>query len=198
MEPSESPLAVSSRRRVGDGARLYYGLVAILALAVFTAACNSDANIPPEELEAQRINRGVMCPVCPGESIDQSQHPLAIQMRGIVAERLEEGWTGDRIRGFFAESYGPSVLLEPPREGANVIVWLVPPAALTVAVLALYLILRAMVRSRQGRGKASADMLSRNEREEYFSRIEAALGSDDSRPSADDERAPEPGARGLT
>ena len=83
-----------------------------------------------------------MCPVCPGESIDQSQHPRAKAMRGVVDEKLAEGSANDEIRQFFVERYGPSVLLEPPREGLNWLVWVVPPLGILAAALALYFVLR--------------------------------------------------------
>ena len=113
-----------------------------------------------------------MCPVCPGESIDQSQHPLSVQMRAIVADKLDQGWTEDMIKSLFVESYGPRVLLEPPRQGFDVIVWLVPPAALALAALVLYAALRFM-RDGRGLGKDSvAARLSEEDRERYLSRVE--------------------------
>ena len=65
------------------------------------------------EQRSQALNKTIMCPVCPGESIDQSQVVLAVQMRGIVAEKLAAGWSDEQVREFFVERYGPSVLLEP-------------------------------------------------------------------------------------
>ena len=99
------------------------------------------------EARAQEINKTVMCPVCPGESIDQSQHPRAKAMRGVVDEKLGEGLMNDEIRDFFVERYGQSVLLEPRREGLNWLVWVVPPVGILAAALALYFVLRLAVRS---------------------------------------------------
>ena len=111
----------------------------LAAIISFTLACASDEELPTLEARAQEINKTVMCPVCPGESIDQSQHPRAKAMRGVVDEKLAEGSTNDEIRQFFVERYGPSVLLEPPREGLNWLVWVVPPLGVLAAALALYL-----------------------------------------------------------
>ena len=157
----------------------------LAAIMSFTLACASDDQLPPLEARAQEINKTVMCPVCPGESIDQSQHPRAKAMRGVVDEKLAEGSTNDEIRDFFVERYGPSVLLEPPREGLNWLVWVVPPLGVLAAALALYLVLRFAVRS-SPRSNATADdapSLTEAERDDYFRRIEAALASD-----SDDER----------
>ena len=121
-----------------------------IAIAVLAAACSTGDDVPLTEQRAQDLNRGIMCPVCPGESIDQSQHPLAVQMRGIVFERLQQGWTEEQIRSSFVESYGPMVLLEPPRSGFNFLVWVVPPVGLILAGVALYWVLRRTLRRRSG------------------------------------------------
>jgi cytochrome c-type biogenesis protein CcmH len=149
----------------------------LLALAALSFACSAKQEVPAIERLAQEINKGVMCPVCPGESIDQSQHPQAVQMRGIVVEKLEQGWTGGRIRDFFVERYGPSVLLDPPTEGFNLVVWLVPPGALAAALVALYLVLRTMVRPRRASSDGAVE-LTAEERAGYVGRVEAALASD--------------------
>ena len=152
-------------------------LAAIMSL---TLACASDEDLPALEARAQEINKTVMCPVCPGESIDQSQHPRAKAMRGVVDEKLAEGSTNDEIRQFFVERYGPSVLLEPPREGLNWLVWVVPPVGVLVAALALYFVLRFAVRSspRSNGTPEHGSSLTEAERDHYFQRIEAALASD--------------------
>lgn len=157
---------------------LSWSALAVAAgLAMVAAGCAASDDVPSIERQAQEINRVVMCPVCPGESIDQSQHPLAVQMRAIVAEKLGDGWTAQQIKKLFVESYGPSVLLEPPSEGVNLMVWLIPPAAIAVAALVLYLVLRSMLRSQTARREDGAQEaeLSEAERAAYFSRIEATL-----------------------
>lgn len=155
-------------------------LFLLFCVAVIGAACTSVETVPTIEIRAQGINKTVMCPVCPGESIDQSQHPLAVDMRGIVKEKLEEGWTDGQIREFFVDRYGPSVLLEPPREGLNWLVWVVPPVGVAVGGLALYFVLRMTVRSTTRRRESLVDEIefTADERDHYFERVEAALAFD--------------------
>lgn len=155
-------------------------LLAAILLVGIALGCAVGEGVPVLERRAQDIEKGIMCPVCPGESIDQSQHPLAVQMRGIVSEKVEEGWTGKQIEAFFVERYGPSVLLDPPREGLSLMVWLAPPIGLALALGVLFLVLRAMVRSPASAAEgAQGDVeLSEAERDEYFRRIDAAIDDD--------------------
>ena len=112
--------------------------LAILALVI--AACGSERQIPPEE-QAQSIDRSLMCPVCPSETIDQAQVPLAHQMRAVVREKLGDGWSREQILQFFVDRYGQGVLAEPPKRGFNLVAWVVPLAAVAAAVVLLGFVL---------------------------------------------------------
>jgi cytochrome c-type biogenesis protein CcmH len=94
-------------------------------LAMAVVACgNSDT--PSLEEQAYSIDRSLICPVCPGETIDQAQVELARQMRLTVREKLAEGWSRERILQFFVDRYGEAVLAEPRKSGFNLVAWIVP------------------------------------------------------------------------
>ena len=179
-------------RLVGTLARRGLASVALFVVLTFAVGCDTDSGVPDLERRAQELNKSIMCPVCPGESIDQSQHPLAVQMRGIVADRLEDGWTAGRINDYFVDRYGPSVLLEPPREGSNILVWIVPPLGVGRAVLFLYMAIRGM-RRRDASGEASEPPLSQEERERYFARIRAIQDDEPVAASPEQPAGPEGG-----
>ncbi len=145
---------------------------AVLAHACLTAAA---PDIPEAERRAAALNKSIMCPVCPGESIDQSQNALAAQMRAIVDEKLAQGWSEEQIKDFFVERYGPSVLLEPPSAGFGIAAWIVPPLAFALAVASLLLTLRWMRKSSARRDEQDSDD---DERMRYMRRLEAATRPD--------------------
>lgn len=146
-------------------------LVAVLCVSGILISCGRPDEVPDHHILAQEINQSVMCPVCPGESIDQSQHPLAVQMRYQVDERLKRGWTGDQIRAYFVDGYGPSVLLDPPRSGINLVVWIVPPVFVVVTLVVFFFVLRSKVRHRIHEEKVPG--LADEERAVYFAQIAA-------------------------
>lgn len=133
--------------------------------------------VPEAERRASELNKSLMCPVCPGESIDQSQNPLAVQMRAIVDEKLALGWSEREIKDFFVERYGPSVLMEPPSAGFGIAAWIVPPLAFALAIASLYLTLRWMRRISE-QDQDNENEIEDSERMEYVRRLEAATGSD--------------------
>ena len=101
-----------------------------------------------DEAEAQAIDRMLMCPVCPAQTIDQTEVPLAKQMRAQVRELLADGATRKEVLDWFAapERYGPGVLAEPPSSGYNLIAWIVPGVIVVAALAGGVLTLRAMRR----------------------------------------------------
>ncbi len=107
----------------------------------------ADATGSYDEAEAQAIDGMLMCPVCPAETIDQAQVPLAKQMRQIVRDKLAAGETRQEILDFFAERYGQAVIAAPPKSGFNLLAWGVPVVGVLVALAAGLLALRAMTRS---------------------------------------------------
>ncbi len=172
-------------------------LVALVAVALSAAcAATSDSDVPDIDRRAAALNKALMCPVCPGESIDQSQNPLAVQMRAVVRDMLEDGRSEDEIKDFFVERYGPSVLLQPPSEGFDLAAWIVPPLGFGLAVVALLLTLKWMRMSAEA-SAAQREEDSERGRQAYVSKIDAAL-SPQSPPDAarpDDTDADEPDAR---
>ena len=72
------------------------------------------------------------CPVCQGNSIQDSPSELAQQMRDLIRDQLRSGKTPDEVRAYFVEKYGEWILLSPKAEGLNLIVYIVPVVALLV------------------------------------------------------------------
>ena len=105
-------------------------------------------NRPYDEAEAQAIDRQIMCPVCPAESIDQAQVPIARQMRQIVRDQLSQGASQAEILEFFAQRYGPDILASPPKSGFNLLAWIFPVVGMAGALIVGWLVIRSMAAPR--------------------------------------------------
>ncbi len=116
-----------------------------------------------DESEAQAIDRMLMCPVCPAESIDQAQVPLARQMRQRVREMLTAGAGRQEILAYFADRYGQDVLASPPKSGVNLLAWILPIVGVVAALAVGLLVIRAMTSNngdggnRDGGGEANPE-----------------------------------------
>lgn len=92
------------------------------------------------EARTTAIASTLRCPVCQGESIQDSPSELAQEMRALVRDQLREGKTSDEIKGYFVARYGEWILLEPTMKGLNVVLYVIP-VLLVVGGLALVAVL---------------------------------------------------------
>jgi cytochrome c-type biogenesis protein CcmH len=81
---------------------------------------------PALEARAKSLQRELRCVVCQGQSIDESNAPLAADMRRLIREQLQEGKSDDDIKGFFVARYGNFVLMDPPVSSDTYFLWFGP------------------------------------------------------------------------
>ncbi|MGK2962339.1 MAG: cytochrome c-type biogenesis protein [Gemmatimonadaceae bacterium] len=92
------------------------------------------------EARTTAVARTLRCPVCQGESIQDSPSELAQQMRAVVRERLRAGESPEEIKAYFASRYGEWILLEPRMTGLNILLYILP-VVLVLGGLALVVML---------------------------------------------------------
>ena len=117
---------------------------ASLVLAVTFASTAGHAVEPGEilsnpvlEQRARAISAGLRCLVCQNQSIDDSQAPLARDLRLIVRQRLQAGDSDSAVRDYLVARYGDFVLLKPPLKSDTLILWAAPFAVLLAGALVL-------------------------------------------------------------
>jgi cytochrome c-type biogenesis protein CcmH len=119
-------------------------LVAILALLAFLAPAHA---LTPDELlkdpaleqRARGLSGQLRCLVCQNQSIDDSDAPLAHDLRTLIREQLVQGKSDREIMDFVVARYGEFVLLKPRLERGTLLLWGTPFAVLLLAGAALIL-----------------------------------------------------------
>ncbi|MBF8266739.1 MAG: CcmH, cytochrome c-type biosis protein CcmH [Dehalococcoidia bacterium] len=168
----EASVVMVRARGLGPGVLLLF-----IAILLLVGGCSSTSKaLSAYELEekAQGIDKSLMCPICPGETIDQSQATLAKQMQTIVREKLAQGESREEILQFFVDKYGPSVLAEPPKRGFNLLVWVVPPVALVLGGVILVMVVRGMRRPSHENVPVE-EPLAEAELEPYLTRVDREI-----------------------
>src|SRR5258705_7266608 len=107
-------------------------LPALLCLASPVHAVQPDEIMadPAKELRARDLSRELRCMVCQNQSIDDSEAPLARDLRLLVRERIAAGDSDSQVIDFLVARYGEFVLLKPPFNPHTLVLWLLPPLAL--------------------------------------------------------------------
>ena len=114
-----------------------------LALALPAYAVQPDEMLadPVLEARARALSQNLRCVQCQSENIDDSNAPIAHDLRVLVRERLLAGDSDAQVTAYLVERYGEFVLMTPPATGANWVLWLAGPALLltgfAIAVVSL-------------------------------------------------------------
>jgi cytochrome c-type biogenesis protein CcmH len=146
----------------------------ILLLIVLVAGiAAAQVELEPRVFE---IASKLRCPVCVSESVAQSAAPTSVQMREIIAQKLEAGESEAEIVSYFQARYGDWILLEPPRRGIYLLVWIVPAVAVVLVLAVLGYYVRRW--TRRGQETIEADT-------GYIDRVRQSL---ETRATAGDER----------
>ncbi len=111
---------------------------------------------PALEHRARELSAELRCLVCQNQSIDDSQAPLAKDLRMIVRERLVAGDSDDSIRTYLVARYGDFVLLKPPFKVTTLLLWLSPLLVLLAGGLAVLMSMRSR-RAASGAGAGLSD-----------------------------------------
>jgi len=122
-------------------------------------AVQPDEVLPDPALEsrARTISEGLRCLVCQNQSIDDSDAPLAKDLRILVRERLKAGDSDQEIADFIVARYGEFVLLKPRLSAHTVLLWFATPAVFAAALLLIWLAYRRRQAAAQGLVPLSAN-----------------------------------------
>ena len=145
----------------------------IVALSVALAASPARAVQPDEilpdagqESRARALSAHLRCLVCQNQSIDDSNAPLARDLRLFVRERIRAGDNDKAVMDYIVARYGEFVLLNPRLRGETLILWLTPLLALAAGIL--------LARSAAGRRERQESTLSAEEQ----AKLDALLQKD--------------------
>src|SRR3954462_4927224 len=133
-------------------------IVLVLVLVCSTSAAHAVQpdeimSDPAREARARDLSRELRCMVCQNQSIDDSDAPLARDLRLLVRERIAAGDSDHQVMDFLVARYGQFVLLKPRFERETLLLWLLPPLVLAGGGLALWLQARR-------RGKRNAEAVA--------------------------------------
>jgi cytochrome c-type biogenesis protein CcmH len=129
---------------------------------------------PAKEARARDLSRELRCMVCQNQSIDDSDAPLARDLRLLVRERIAGGDSDSQVIDFLVARYGEFVLLKPRFTPHTLLLWLLPPLALAGGGLALWFYSRR--RSNNSGSATDPSLLHLTEEEE--ARLEHLLAAD--------------------
>lgn len=152
----------------------------LLALAIVAMVVSSALAVQPDEVmsdsakeaRARELSRELRCMVCQNQSIDDSEAPLARDLRLLVRERIAAGDSDAQVIDFLVARYGEFVLLKPRLNSHTWLLWFLTPLALAGGGIALWI--HGRRRAQSGAGQDAALLSLTPEEEARLNQLIAA------------------------
>ena len=91
-----------------------------------------------QELRARNISKNIRCMICQNQSIDESNAPLAKDLRVLIRNKIKEGNNNEEIYKFLTDRYGDFILLKPPIKLSTLALWMLPFVFLLIGILIVF------------------------------------------------------------
>ena len=109
-------------------------IIIIITIAIMQFFSNSSYTVEPDEIlqnqeqefRAREISKNIRCMVCQNQSIDESNAPLAKDLRILIRNKIMKGDTNEEIYKFLTDRYGDFILLKPPLKLSTLALWFLP------------------------------------------------------------------------
>jgi len=149
----------------------------IMLITLIPISVGAQGNEPTDD-EINAIAKQLFCPVCENIPLDTCGTEACEQWRGVIRDKLAEGWTEDQIKTYFVDQYGDRVLAEPPARGFNWVIYIVP---LVIFIIGGYIFVRGFQKwqletsSSKRKKRIEKPIVKPSTSDEYLSRVEEEL-----------------------
>lgn len=115
-------------------------LVVVLAVSLFVGRTDGVAQTPAERVRT--LSTEFACPTCDGQSVADSNAPVAANIVREIRRQVDDGRTDTEIEAFLVDRYGAAVVLTPPASGVDGLIWVIPVVALVISLAGLTVVFR--------------------------------------------------------
>ena len=120
--------------------------IIIISICLIQLFSNNSFTVEPEEvlenqkqeLRARNISKNIRCMVCQNQSIDESNAPLAKDLRILIRNKIKDGKEDKEIYKFLTDRYGDFILLKPPLTLSTLALWMLPFIFLLIGIFIVF------------------------------------------------------------
>ena len=120
--------------------------IIIISICLIQLFPNNSFTVEPEEvlenqeqeLRARNISKNIRCMVCQNQSIDESNAPLAKDLRILIRKKIKDGKKDKEIYKFLTDRYGDFILLKPPLKLSTFALWILPFIFLAIGIFIIF------------------------------------------------------------
>jgi cytochrome c-type biogenesis protein CcmH len=144
-------------------------------MLMISICLSSSSTADPIDEQVREISYLLMCPVCQGQTVEESNSPLANDMRSMIRKKLQQGESKEEIIAYFVDRYGETILGAPPARGTNWVLWLLPAFAVLVGGFGLGIFIYKSKREKSFKFKKEHKEPSIHVNTEYIDRLDKEL-----------------------
>ncbi len=123
--------------------RVFFALTAVLLVLFSQPVLIGAAQQPtPSDNEVNELAREMYCPVCENTPLDVCPTKACAQWRDLIRQKLQEGWSKEQVKEYFAAQYGDQVLAEPSASGSNRLIYILPPILILAAGVLVFSVIK--------------------------------------------------------
>lgn len=121
--------------------RSYY-LIGSLVLCMTMVSCFYDkqSDLTRNEIRYLELETKIKCPICPAETIAESNTKISQDLKDFIKNKINEGWTDEQIKSFLVSKYGMEILATPDKKGIGLFLWIIPIIILIIASLTYFIL----------------------------------------------------------
>ena len=121
-------------------------LIIIISICFIQFFSNNSYAVEPDEVlenkkqefRARNISKNIRCMVCQNQSIDESNAPLAKDLRILIRNKIKDGKKDEEIYKFLTHRYGDFILLKPPFKLNTLALWLLPFIFVVIGIFIVF------------------------------------------------------------
>ena len=120
---------------------IIFGLICLIQFfSGYTFAVEPDEILENQQMElrARDISKNIRCMICQNQSIDESDAPLAKDLRILIRVKIKDGKTDKEIYKFLTDRYGDFILLNPPLKSKTIVLWFLPFILFFIGIVFIY------------------------------------------------------------
>ena len=96
---------------------------------------NIGNDLSDNEIRFLNLEKQIKCPICPAETIAESNTKVSKDLKNFIKLKIDEGWSDNKIKSFLISKYGKEILATPQKKGSDLFLWIIPIIVLVFGVI---------------------------------------------------------------
>ena len=113
----------------------YFIYLFIIVISLTGCFYNIGNDLSDNEIRFLNLEKQIKCPICPAETIAESNTKVSKDLKNFIKLKIDEGWSDNKIKAVLISKYGKEILATPQKKGSDLFLWIIPIIVLVFGVI---------------------------------------------------------------